>query len=273
MSLNTDRALGPFRAYAIAHPVAALLLVLLPLSWVGLSALFFAGAPLEPGIIALTYAGLLGLSSLITFWREGRSGVKELFGGLLKWRVGLGYYLLAVCAIPALTVAGAVIAHAVALSDIQWSRAAIQLVSGAVIINLWEETGWTGFVQSKLMRSRGVLKGSLLTAPAFVGIHLPLLLRQPDASGVLISLLALLGASFFFRYLIGLVFVDTGGSLLIVGLLHASFNASGGMGGDGTTWASIAAVIVLTAMLATFKLIPRQPLASADLKGRLANRG
>jgi len=270
MSLTSNRALGAFRGYAIAHPVAAFLVVVLPSSWVVLSALHFARLPLEPGLLVLTYAGLVGLSSLITYWREGRSGVRELFGGLLKWRVGVGYYLLSVCAIPALTIAGAVVAHAMTLSEMQWSRAAIHFVSGALIINLWEETGWTGFVQSNLMRAKGVLKGSLLTAPAFVGIHLPLLLQQPNASALLVSFLTLFGLAFFFRYLLGMVFVDTGGSLLIVGLLHASFNASGVLGGEATTWASIVAVIVITVMLATYKVIRRQRLTPADSNERVA---
>jgi uncharacterized protein len=271
MSLSSTRPLRMFRAYAIAHPVAAFLGVLLPSSWVLLSALFLAGAPLEPGILVLVYAGLLGLSSLITYWREGRSGVKKLFGGVLKWRVGLKYYLVSLCAIPALTVAGALIAHAVTPSEMQWSRAGFNLVSGAVIINLWEETGWTGFVQSKLMRARGVLKGSLLTALGFVGVHLPFLLREPNASAVLVSFLALFGTALFFRYLIGLLFVDTGGSLLIVGLLHASFNASGSLGGEATTWASIVAVIVITVVLATYKMIRRQPPTFGDVNAATAD--
>jgi hypothetical protein len=33
----------------------------------------------------------------------------------------------------------------------------------------------------------------------------------------------------FFRYLIGTVLIDTSGSLLAAGLLHASFNASGAL--------------------------------------------
>ena len=38
--------------------------------------------------------------------------------------------------------------------------------------------------------------------------------------------LAHFGRAPFFRYLIGMVLVDTGGSLLAAGLLHASFNAA-----------------------------------------------
>jgi hypothetical protein len=33
----------------------------------------------------------------------------------------------------------------------------------------------------------------------------------------------------FFRYLAGVLMLDTNGSVLAVGVLHASFNASGGM--------------------------------------------
>jgi len=50
----------------------------------------------------------------------------------------------------------------------------------------------------------------------------------------------------FFRYLIGVVLIDTGGSLLAAGLLHASFNASGALPILSVGWQYIPAVIVLT---------------------------
>jgi len=73
-----------------------------------------------------------------------------------------------------------------------------------------------------------LLVGSLLTAAPFAALHLPL----PYVDGqrgvtAVVSTLALLVAAPFLRVLLGMVYLDTGGSLLAVGLLHAAFNASG----------------------------------------------
>jgi membrane protease YdiL (CAAX protease family) len=47
-------------------------------------------------------------------------------------------------------------------------------VSAALIINIWEETAWTGFVQRRAMARWGTVNGSLATAVLFAGIHAPL---------------------------------------------------------------------------------------------------
>jgi hypothetical protein len=60
----------------------------------------------------------------------------------------------------------------------------------------------------------------------------------------------------FFRLLMGIAYLGTGYSLLIVGLLHASFNASASTKLDvfDGDWQQIAAVIVLLAVFAAVSL-------------------
>ena len=100
--------------------------------------------------------------------------------------------------------------------------------------NLLEEMAWSGFVQTRLMARHGLLRGSLLTAiPVFV-IHLPLSYEAEGLAGTrwqdaMLNWGLLLVALPFFRYLAGVLMLDTNGSVLAVGVLHASFNASGGM--------------------------------------------
>ena len=43
-----------------------------------------------------------------------------------------------------------------------------------LLINLWEETAWAGFAQSRLMARHGLMVGSLLTAVPFAAIHIPM---------------------------------------------------------------------------------------------------
>jgi hypothetical protein len=269
-STTPNRALQAFRRYAVEHPIGAFLRIALPVSWTVLPTLVFLGVPIEFGIIFLTFGALLCTASIITYWRDGRAGLNCLFGGLLKWRVGVGYYCIALFAIPAITILISVSAGAARLAEIPFARTALNIVSGAVIINLWEETAWTGFVQSKLMQQRGLFIGSLLTAPAFAGIHLPLLLEQKTASAAAMSLVVLFVLAAFIRCLIGMLLADTGGSLLIVGLVHASFNGSNALGGRISEWASIIALVCLTLLVAGYRVYRGKSLTSRYLPAERA---
>jgi uncharacterized protein len=142
------------------------------------------------------------------------------------------------------------------------------LVFGAITGNLWEETAWSGFVQGRLMARHGLLAGSLLTAVPFFVIHLPLAFETEGWPGTswqdaFTTWALLLVSAPFFRYLIGTVLVETGGSLLAVGLLHASFNASGALSVTRGGWQYIPAMIALTLLVTAYR----------SLRGRSAVQG
>jgi membrane protease YdiL (CAAX protease family) len=254
---KTNRKANPFKSFALKRPITAFLCTVLPLSWIILTSLFLSGLPIEIGLLVLNYIGLLGMSLLITYWLSGKAGMKKLLSGIFIWHIHAGYYLLAFFAIPVLTICLLLLFGKFHITPAQWPGALssyfVAVISGMLIINLWEETGWSGFVQSRLMKRKGLLKGSLLTAIPFVGIHLPLLLEQHGFNDIAISFLALAGLALFFRYLLGMIFIDTGGSLLLVGLTHASFNSSGSLGGSDTQIASIFATILLTLLVAGYR--------------------
>ena len=98
------------------------------------------------------------------------------------------------------------------------------------------------------MERHGLLAGSLLTAVPFIAIHIPLLFAPGwnwRDVGVDFAVLAALAP--FYRYLIGMHLLDTGGSLLAAGIQHASWNTSQKLGaGD---WPALVAVILLTITL------------------------
>lgn len=130
-----------------------------------------------------------------------------------------------------------------------WAYLFATFVSGALAVNLAEETAWSGFVQTRLAGRHGLLKGALLTAPLFAAMHLPLQFT-PDWTGpdVAIGTAALLVMTPFFRYLMGDLLASTGGSLLATGIAHASFNAANeGLVGN---WQALPALAVLVAALA-----------------------
>jgi uncharacterized protein len=67
----------------------------------------------------------------------------------------------------------------------------------------------------------------------------------------------------FFRYLVGTQLIDTGGSVLAVGLLHASFNASGQMTAIPGGWQNIPAMIIVTLAVIAYR----------RYRGRLVSQG
>ncbi|MFZ3301523.1 MAG: CPBP family intramembrane glutamic endopeptidase [Microgenomates group bacterium] len=235
--------------WIIKNPIKAFLRFSITLSWIVITTLFLLKLPTEPGILLLNYIGLLGSSLIITYLMKGKNGFKELFSKVFKWKVNIKFYLLALFSIPVLTILISLLFNTFYIPQSEWLLTAqkyfVSMFSGFLIINLWEETGWTGFVQSRLMKENGLLKGSMLTAPWFILIHVPLYFSQPTLKEFLIAIGVLFFLAFFFRYLLGLVYIDTGKSLFLVGLLHASFNNSS-LGQAKMIPASIVATILIT---------------------------
>ena len=102
------------------------------------------------------------------------------------------------------------------------------------------------------MARHGLLVGSLLTAVPVFLIHLPLAFETDGWPGTtwqdaLVTWGVLLVAAPFQRYLIGTLLIDTGGSTLAAGLIHASINAAGAMVVVPGGWQIVPALILLTA--------------------------
>lgn len=258
---------GRIRSLARARPVATFVAIVLAIAWPAFIIPLLVGAPLDPSKLLVTLVVMLATATLITSWTEGRAGVRALFGGVTRWRIGVAGYLLVLGAMPVLTLAVAAVTGTLQSPEGGWvgmieNYLFTTVIYGALILNLWEETAWAGFVQSRLMARRGLLVGSLLTAVPFVAIHLPLSFEDAGSAGSVATNLALLVVvAVFVRYLIGTVLVDTGGSVLAVGLLHAAFNASGGLAAVDGQLPSIAAVVVLTLLVAIYRTLRgRSPL-------------
>jgi hypothetical protein len=127
---------------------------------------------------------------------------------------------------------------------------------------------WTGFVQSKLMVRQGLLRGSLLAAIPVFAIHLPLAYESNGLAGTrwqdaLLNWGLLLVALPFFRYLAGVLMLDTHGSVLAVGVLHASFNASGGLAVVPAGWQYVPALVLLTLLVAAYRTLRGRPVDQA----------
>jgi membrane protease YdiL (CAAX protease family) len=236
--------------------VAVFVTVALLTGWILLSIAAVTGLPPEPFLLVTCYAGLMGTALVLTRWAGGRGAVRELLRRAVQIRIGILRFVAILTAMPVLTLGVAAATGTLQTPAGGWARLVVSylvsvLVLGALLFNIPEEIGWSGFVQSRLMQRYGLLGGALLTAPMFVAIHLPLLF----AAGwtwrtVSISFGALAIAAPFFRYLLGLHLRATGGSLFAVGLQHAAFNGCAALAAVDGGWQYIPAMIILTLLTA-----------------------
>jgi len=139
-----------------------------------------------------------------------------------------------------------------------------------VFIQIFEEAGWTGFMQHTLQERRGPLLASILVAPAFVLQHLPILLM--DAGVGLASLIivgALVVVAVFFRVVVTWLYNGSGRSVLVVALFHSAYNSAWGTGDHKFTGELISGP---AATLIPIGVIAVVAVAAAVLsRGRLAH--
>jgi uncharacterized protein len=172
---------------------------------------------LVPTVAALTLAALT----------EGRQGIRDLLGRLLRWRVGLRWYA-AVLAVPLLatlaTVAVAVLLGAPSADLFGRLNAGALLVAAVVILPAFaEELGWRGYALPRMLEGRSPLASGLTIGILWAACHLPLFLpgQMYDGQSFWPLPLSIIALSLLLTW----VFVNTAGSVLMSSLFHAASNA------------------------------------------------
>jgi membrane protease YdiL (CAAX protease family) len=177
---------------------------------------------------------------VVTASVSGRDGVRDLVRRTLRWRVPLRWYAVALLGLPLVLLALAPALYGTAplrtLAE-NWPRvvtAYLPVLAVMVLNNVAEEAGWTGFLFARLQDRRGALRGALLTSLPFVLWHAVSFVHD---TGSLIDGLAVTG--YFFlpllasRVVVAWLYNASGASVLIPGLFHATFNATGNPHGLG----------------------------------------
>jgi uncharacterized protein len=238
-----------------------------------------AGLPIEPFLLVMTYVLLLG-GAIFVAHRTGPGGVRRLFRGVLHWRIGWRNWAAAVAVIPVTTVAVALMTGTYTAPPDGWAIVLgnylmFTLVIGALLLNVFEETAWQGLVQRHLAQRHGQLRAALLTAIPFAVLHLPLSLVGDVTAGE-----AAVAAAFIvvmapaMRYVMGRTDHRTG-SLLAVGITHASFNASGQLEVASGGWEHIIGLALVAAVFLVLDARQRQegPQSTPDAIQDVDQRG
>ena len=257
---------SPVRQLVARHPVAAFLLICYAVTWAVAVPWFRTRTDILPFDLPMwgslgTFLGVALAAFLVVAATDGRAGVRDLARRSLRWRVGLRWYLVALLALPIAVLLGAVAlfgsAPLNALADnwqLLFTVVLPVLLLQLALFNLAEEIGWTGFLQARLQDRHGPLKASLIVTAPFALFHLPDLFVQFGLASALVFLPILAVMHLFARVVIMWLYNTTGRSVLLVGLFHATFNATlvGGEefipGPAGTTLVIATGVIVLAAV-------------------------
>ena len=167
---------------------------------------------------------------LITRVAHGREQLRSLLRDVVRFDVPLRWYLLPLVAVPALGVAATFAApdggfHLDVLLVAYVTGFLPAMAIQFATTNWWEETVWTGVVQTTLQDRHGLWRGILLTTPLFALEHLFLAFdASPVQGAVLIAVLTVflvpVRALFIWIY-------NSTGSLALAGLTHAASNAVG----------------------------------------------
>jgi uncharacterized protein len=275
--------LSPLKRLVVHHPVAAFLVMLYAIAWtvflpVVLQARGLLALPvdLSEGIAfdaVTSLASILGVALpafIVTAATGGKAGMRELLRRCLRWRVGIVWYLAALFGLLAVMVlVGSVLSDPAPLEVLteRWSLIFTlflpEVLFPFLFIQIFEEAGWTGFMQHTLQERRGPLLASILVAPAFVLQHLPILLMD---AGVGLTSLIIVGAlvivAVFFRVVVMWLYNGSGRSVLVVALFHSAYNSAWGTGdqkftgelipGPAATLIPIGVVAVVAVVVAAF---------------------
>lgn len=158
---------------------------------------------------------------------HGKPGVRRLLGRLVKWRVGLRWYLV-VLILPLLVPLGLGLSILLGGPAPTVDTSVIAVLIGFVFSifpgsAVGEELGWRGFALPHLQDSRSALTAAVVLGPLWGSWHLPLWLTGNE-SHPLIMFPAFVLSAIALSVLLTWIYNSTGGSLLLVVLLHATAN-------------------------------------------------
>lgn len=238
-------------AFIKRHPVPVYFALTFAISWSGfLIVVGSSGIPdtpeqferLLPSAILVMLAGPSVTSILLTGLVDGRAGFREVLSRLLRWRVEVRWYAVALLIAPLLSAAvllplsltSSAFLPGLIASDDKASRLLFGIVT-ALVVGVFEELGWTGFAVPRLRLRYGILTTGIIVGVLWGAWHLltnVLWASDTTAGGLSPDLFLLLrgfgllvGGLVAFRVLMVWVY-DRTGSLLVAMLMHMSLTAS-----------------------------------------------
>jgi membrane protease YdiL (CAAX protease family) len=243
--MTTSETVGPDTARGgvlARHPLLFFFLIAFAGAWIveapvilsqtgtGLLPFTLPGPLAALTIAAATFTGPTLSAFVMTGVIDGRAGVHRLLRRYVLWRVKLRWYLFILLVIPASEVFGAIVLPGVAASYQPLTLSLVLSYPAAFASTfflggpLGEEPGWRGFALPRLQPLYGPLAGTVILGVLWALWHFPLFwsgVWTPPTIPNMIMFVVMITA---LTVVMGWVFNNAKGSLLITMLMHASFN-------------------------------------------------
>jgi membrane protease YdiL (CAAX protease family) len=182
-----------------------------------LARLVFLLGVFAPGLVALA----------LTERAEGRPATRVLLSRVLKWDVGVRWYVFAIGYIPAIKLMVALVHRLATGAWPRFGQEPLYVMVAALVVSTWvqagEEVGWRGYALPRLSERLGLGPASIILGILWATWHLPLFFfPESDILGQSfpLYLLQVTAVSVAMAWL----YWRTGGSLLLVMLMHAAVN-------------------------------------------------
>jgi membrane protease YdiL (CAAX protease family) len=248
------RPASPVQDPSDLRPLLIFVAVALPIGWILLAIPVANDLPQEPFVLGAVLLALVFPTVLLTVRESGWAGVQSLLRDVVRPPRPWWWGIAAAFALPAVVwIAAAAQGGAEPLTVTLIVLFLLDLAVGAIVVNLWEEMAWTGFVQRRSMARWGAIGGSVITAALFALIHLPLAFDEADDAGdVAVGVAILITVGIGLRLIIAGLDSWSGRSLLAVGVLHASFNATSGLIDEDYEWTRLVVTLLFGCLCAAF---------------------
>lgn len=247
-------------AYALAWAIWIPAVVLQKSAPALVMVLFMVGT-FAPTVAAILLTGLF----------EGKHQVKTLLVRLLKWRVGLIWYVVVLLGPPILvTLVGGLSVLLGGPGPNLGQLATLMPTFLFVLVfggPLAEELGWRGYTLPRLQAGRSALTASLVLGVLWALWHLPLFFLKGSVQSQ-IPVAAYLVMTVSLTVLFTWVYNNTGGSVLMALLFHGMVNTAPtalfgpAVGDPGLIWLYVGAIGILAAIITVVfgsKRLSRKP--------------
>ncbi len=220
------------------HPVVWFYLLAFSTSWLGMISIVLVSRSIAPFyrpyflLLSIFYAIGPALAAVIVSQvAHGKTGIRGLLKGLIRWRVGPVWYIVAVLGPAVLFLAaqlitkllGLIVTIAVPQGDL--SPYALLTFAINFLANTCEEIGWRGFALPRLQKRYNTMLATLIVGMLWALWHLPLLfmMGNPMSEYPFLWFIIIVADAFIYTW----IYNSTKGSILLVAIFHGAGNIIG----------------------------------------------
>jgi membrane protease YdiL (CAAX protease family) len=209
------------------------------------------------GLHFLGAYGPMMAAFVVTGITLGAPGLRDLLSRMLRWRVGIGWLLVAVFSPAVLFLVSAVIVrlwdgawpdlgqfgHISEFPNLSWFAG---WMVWTLTFGLGEETGWRGFALPRLQENRNARSATLILGGLWALWHLPQFFYNYELSlfGVMAFTISTMSGALVLTWL----YNSTGASVLVTTLWHGAFNTAVA-GAQGAMAPLVSGFVILAAVL------------------------